>query len=349
MTGYEKMKELYEKFEDKISQDIFLNRLLFSLSGDENYIKKMVRSERKRYGSDDVMTRLLEWTDIKNKPLTIFGAGFAGVQIANVLLFEGREVKRFVDNNRRLWGKKQCGLEVCNPAVLSETEEFPVVIGTNSCVAEIKKQLLGMNVAEDGIFVPDKSWWMGRYPQYFDREIMKPHRNESFVDGGSLDGGDSREFIKWCNGDYDAVYMFEPDADNYRRLADLCVSDQRIAIYEEGLWSSTGQLKFEGGNKAICRVSEDGDAVINVTSIDEKLNGYPVSVIKMDIEGSELEALNGAADTIKRCRPRLAICVYHKPEDIIEIPSKILQLNPDYKLYLRHYSYVDTETVLYAI
>ena len=97
------------------------------------------------------------------------------------------------------------------------------------------------------------------------------------------------------------------------------------------------------------RGSRIQDIVINVISIDEKLNGNPVSVIKMDIEGSELEALKGAERTIKKFKHGLAICVYHKPEDIIEIPSKILELNPDYKLYLCHYSYVDTETVLYAI
>ena len=69
----------------------------------------------------------------------------------------------------------------------------------------------------------------------------------------------------------------------------------------------------------------------------------------MDIEGAELEALKGAEETIKRYRPKLAICVYHKPEDIVEIPKYILNINPDYKLYLRHYSDNAGETVLYAI
>ena len=228
-------------------------------------------------------------------------------------------------------------------------EDCLVVIGTNSCEEEIKQQLSGMNVAEDRIFIPDKLWWLGKYPQYFDQEIMKLHRNESFIDGGSLDGKDSIEFIKWCSGDYDAIYMFEPDSKNYSGLAALGASDKRISIYEAGLWSSSKQLNFQGGNKKNCRISENGNIVINVISIDEKLNGNPVSVIKMDIEGSELEALKGAERTIKKFKHGLAICVYHKPEDIIEIPSKILELNPDYKLYLCHYSYVDTETVLYAI
>ena len=74
-----------------------------------------------------------------------------------------------------------------------------------------------------------------------------------------------------------------------------------------------------------------------------------ITFLKMDIEGSELAALRGAERIIREQRPKLAICVYHKPEDLREIPSLLLSYHPDYKLYLRHYSINETETVLYAI
>ena len=70
--------------------------------------------------------------------------------------------------------------------------------------------------------------------------------------------------------------------------------------------------------------------------------------IKMDIEGAEMEALLGAQGNIKNNKPKLAICLYHKPEDIIEIPHIILSINPDYKLAIRHYTTCNWETVLYA-
>jgi hypothetical protein len=69
----------------------------------------------------------------------------------------------------------------------------------------------------------------------------------------------------------------------------------------------------------------------------------------MDIEGAELEAIKGAKRIIEEQKPKLAICVYHKPEDIWELPELILSYNKEYKFYIRHYSYKDNETVLYAV
>lgn len=78
--------------------------------------------------------------------------------------------------------------------------------------------------------------------------------------------------------------------------------------------------------------------------VDEK-----VTFIKMDIEGAEYEALLGAKETIQKNKPKLAISIYHKPEDIISIPKLIKSMVPNYRLYIRHYSNADNETVLYAI
>ena len=69
----------------------------------------------------------------------------------------------------------------------------------------------------------------------------------------------------------------------------------------------------------------------------------------MDVEGAELESLKGAQKVIQRDKPKLAICIYHKPEDMVEIPLYIKELIPEYKLYIRHHSNYIFETVLYAI
>ena len=93
---------------------------------------------------------------------------------------------------------------------------------------------------------------------------------------------------------------------------------------------------------------KDATAVLEVVALDDVIDDS-VTFIKMDIEGSELKALEGAKGLIKKYKPKLAISVYHKPEDIVELPLYIKTLIPEYKLYLRHYSNFYRETILYAI
>ena len=72
-------------------------------------------------------------------------------------------------------------------------------------------------------------------------------------------------------------------------------------------------------------------------------------MIKMDIEGAELDVLYGAKETIRRYKPLLAVCVYHKRDDLLTIPQYIKSIVPEYKLFLRAYERMATEVVLYAV
>jgi hypothetical protein len=96
-------------------------------------------------------------------------------------------------------------------------------------------------------------------------------------------------------------------------------------------------------------VKQKGNVEIEADSIDNVCENENVSFIKMDVEGSELEALKGAQKQIKANKPKLAICVYHKKEDLLTIPQYILSVRPDYKLYLRHYGGLTTDLILYAV
>ena len=87
---------------------------------------------------------------------------------------------------------------------------------------------------------------------------------------------------------------------------------------------------------------------MQLTAIDNVVKDERVTFIKMDIEGAELKSLMGARNTIIKNHPRLAICAYHKPEDLYELPGYILSLVPEYKFLLRHYCTSQYETVLYA-
>jgi FkbM family methyltransferase len=183
---------------------------------------------------------------------------------------------------------------------------------------------------------------------------MIPGDHEVFVDGGVLDLKTSINFIEWCQGKYDAIYAFEPDPQPYRKSAEILYGNSifdttKIHLFNAGLWSKSTELAFNVIGNGASRIAEEGLLRIRALSIDDVLHGKPATFIKLDIEGAELEVLKGAQNTIKTYRPRLAVCIYHKPEDIMEIPSFILSLVPDYKFYIRHYSTHQYDTVLLCV
>ena len=344
---FQEIKRIYDAFEDTVSKRIFEKRILYSLSGDKKHIDSMVMEELNRLGSSDIMNRCIQWiTEKKIKEVSVFGAGFAGYMIVHVLKLFDIKVLKVYDNDLNKWGRYCNEVRIYSPSEIIDDEN--IIIGVNNYCDDIYNQIT-QNAKVRNIYKPDGAWWLGEYPQYFDRDIMSPSENEVFVDGGSLDGGDSINFAKWCEYKYQSIYAFEPDDKNVFKMERASEKIKNFNIYSVGMWSEKSTLRFSSGQSENCAISEDGDVIVEVDSIDNILNGEAATFIKMDIEGSEFQALIGARKTIKKYKPRLAICVYHKPEDIIDIPKKILELNPNYKLWLRHYSYVDTETVLYAV
>jgi FkbM family methyltransferase len=192
--------------------------------------------------------------------------------------------------------------------------------------------------------------------QYFDRDIVLPDmaKTYSFIDVGAADLTSSRLFIEWCEGRYDKVIAFEPDIHAF----DICESARLkndvlrdVTLLNEGLHSGDATLYFEDSNVAgigSSRIADktSGTVEIRTTSIDNILKGKEISFIKLDVEGAEMEALRGAVNTITAYTP--IFCVYHKPEDIIEVPLYILEQCSDYRFYLRHHNDSYIGTVLYG-
>jgi FkbM family methyltransferase len=170
-----------------------------------------------------------------------------------------------------------------------------------------------------------------------------------FVDCGCYDLETTEIFIDKCP-DYKKVICFEPDEVNRNVVEDKIrnKSIDRVELYPYGVWKEKKVLCF-GGNGSSAQIASAGGQHVQVVAIDEVIK-EKVTFIKMDIEGAELDALDGAKKIIARDKPKLAICVYHKSEDIVSIPQYLLELVPEYKFYLRHYSnFYATETVLYAV
>jgi hypothetical protein len=83
-----------------------------------------------------------------------------------------------------------------------------------------------------------------------------------------------------------------------------------------------------------------GEGEIPCVSIDSVATGRKFDYIKFDVEGKELDAIRGGKNTIKRDRPKMLVSAYHKSDDYFSIPLLIKSINPDYKVYMRHYPYV---------
>lgn len=184
---------------------------------------------------------------------------------------------------------------------------------------------------------------------YFEDFII-PRDDEHYVDCGAADGDTVKEFMKrWEN--WSLITAFEPDVENYAKLRELtneftefhwaAVTDYlgRAAFMNTGDYSAhLGEVKGSSG----------APGVVRCVKLDEALR-IPPTFIKMDIEGSELEAIWGARRIIKEHSPVLAICAYHEAEHLWEIPLLIHAIQPEYKFFLRRYAESTFELVWYAV
>lgn len=191
--------------------------------------------------------------------------------------------------------------------------------------------------------------------QYLPKDIINLDSNEFIVDAGAGIGDTLIELYDRLGDNYEHIYSFEPDDKCYLKASSVILNNnmKKVTIFKKGLWSNDSILYFkesdiQGSSKTVENNNNLYLTEIEVVTLDSIIK-TPISFIKMDIEGAELDALKGAQKLIKKYKPKMAICVYHKNEDIIEIPNFIKSLVPEYKFFLRHHNISGTETVLYAV
>jgi len=185
---------------------------------------------------------------------------------------------------------------------------------------------------------------------YGPANLIRYREDEVYLDGGSYTGDSINLFIDRVHGKYDRIIGFEPDPATFRRLAANFAKEKRVEPIAAGLWSRHASLRFDDAGTRASGLSEaSGGIEVPVVSIDEVLDGARATYIKMNIEGAEQEALAGAARTIARWRPKLAISAYHRAADLWQIPALVRRLDPAYQLYLRQHDGGVIETVLYAL
>lgn len=182
--------------------------------------------------------------------------------------------------------------------------------------------------------------------QYFEPFLGLKDTGEVFCDIGGYDGDTTIEFVKRYPN-YGKVYFFEPEPKLMEKAKKNLSEFQRIEYCQYAASNNQQTLHFKS-NGSSSSVSDSGDIEVKADKIDNIIC-TPVSYIKMDIEGSESMAIDGARHTILKYHPKLAICVYHKGADFIDIPKQILEIRKDYNIYMRHYTEGYVETVMYFV
>lgn len=359
------IREIYNSLEDEISKNIYKERLNLIIEPFEisNLIYNASPYCKELYNNNKIFkygTFISKNSFLENEPFIFYGVGKASTNIFNTLFISDKIRNELIFNGRDIYFcdkkaetiKTFLGYPVITPEEL--VEKFPksqVMICTYLYIEEVCKFLVDNNYKPHQILHYYNICDFDN--QYFEKDIIKLSENEVFVDAGVFNGETSLLFSEKVNHKYKQIYLFEPN-EECRNNSLTNLDEKKLKNYKMfpfGLWNKKDTLYFGGNHLAgSYRIQEEvQEHSIDVNSLDNLLGDTEVTFIKMDIEGAEYEALIGAKNIIKKYKPKLAISLYHKPEDIFQLPLCIKELNNEYKFYIRHYATSKNETVLYAI
>ncbi|WP_379138002.1 FkbM family methyltransferase [Paenibacillus sp. sgz500958] len=355
---FSQAKGIYDSLMDEKSKKLFALRMLYNTTLDNNYLFDMVALTPEFDPREMMQFRKLynQYKAIRDaepsRKLIIYGSGKWGRHLYE--LTSDLNWHCFCDKDIQKQNTIYCGLPVISPEqLISQHKNDFIVIGTKLYQDEVRNDLISLGFPAEQILSGDIQFQVECFldTQYFEEPIISPQEDEVFVDAGCFNFDTSLLFKEWCDNNYKKIYAFEPDPANYKKIQEVIKRNNvdKVELFNAGVWSERDVLHFNADESSASSFSENGSIDIDVVSLDDVLDGQYATFIKMDVEGCELEALKGAKNTIIKNRPRLAICIYHKPEDILEIPLYLQSLIPDYKFYIRHYSNFTVETVLYAI
>jgi FkbM family methyltransferase len=184
--------------------------------------------------------------------------------------------------------------------------------------------------------------------------------NEVILDCGAYNGDTVKRFIDYFGGGAKKIYAFEPCKEQIEKLEAIDGKHAEIIVYPFGVGDKEQVLEFCATENPVSSFIKQNRefatkgfnyhveqikvvTIDNIIPVEEK-----VTLIKMDIEGSEYKALIGAQKTIQKHKPKLAISLYHHGVDYFRIPNLIKEFVPEYKLAVRHHSRYHHDTVLYA-
>ena len=192
-----------------------------------------------------------------------------------------------------------------------------------------------------------EQYFLKESDKHKDKVLIPKIKNIKFVDGGGYVGDTLPQIISNFP-DFEKIYLIEPNELHIniakREFGDI----KNIEFINCGLGkivSNTNSSEQSLSNQNNCEHDYQG---VNINTLDNIIK-EKVDFIKLDIEGAEQDAIEGAKNTIKKYNPILAICIYHKAQDWYKVPQMVLKINSNYKIYIRHYMEGIFETVMYFI
>lgn len=184
--------------------------------------------------------------------------------------------------------------------------------------------------------------------QYHPADLPRWPEKLRFIDGGAFTG-DTLLQLATAGYAFDAIAAFEPDLDNFKKLVCNCARFASAICLPCGLGDHAKRVGFTAGMGGGSHIDSSASEQITCVALDEALPGFHPNLIKMDVEGAELQALEGAASIIANCKPALAISLYHRPEHLWRIPFLIDSWQLGYRFHIRGHAQSSFDLVLYAL
>lgn len=189
------------------------------------------------------------------------------------------------------------------------------------------------------------------FEAYWDLDLVSCGADEVFVDLGAFTGDSVQSYID-TYGVWKRIYAYEMMEDNFRQLEDNLRQYENIIAIPKAVAQKPGIMYVDDTisfNDAR-RLTDSGGKTVEVTTLDEDIC-EKITMVKLDIEGAERDALIGAKRHIVEEKPKLLISVYHNNEDIWKIPEMLMEMREDYRFYLRSNGrqYGPVDMVLFAV
>ncbi len=335
------IERIYDRLMDDVSRDIFSNRLLYSLTGNQLCLKNVLLHTS---GGKKLNALLHE----AGKTVYIYGAGIRGKRLAE--LFPDAHWGGFIDRNKQLEEYHHIKIQNLEQFLTVYTPGMTIIISNMAGTGEITDGLRKKGIALEDIFTLNDFDKENVKDIYFPSgEIELPvSKDTSFVDIGCFDGKDSLQYLEWSGNKEAKIYAFEPDVRNYKVCRENLAAYPNIELFNMGLSDTEEEIGIMGEGE-MSYLGADGDLKVRTRLLDNILGEKTVGFIKMDVEGYEEHVLRGAGEVIRSKHPIMAVSVYHKKSDIWRIPKLLLEYYSDYYFYMRHYSAANGDTVLYAV